>query len=85
MAYTDLTREQKTRRNRWNAAAKKRYDKAHYKRLNFLVKPHEYARIEAYCEAREISKAEFLRIAVETLTDEISAEREADILDRGAQ
>lgn len=43
------------------------YDKAHYKQFNTKIAADTMERITDYCKACEISKADFLRLAIDTL------------------
>lgn len=43
------------------------YKKAHYKRFSTDISPDTMERIADYCKACNISKADFLRLAIDTL------------------
>lgn len=43
------------------------YDKTHFKQFNVKIKPDLWDNITQYCDYNSISKAEFLRIALESL------------------
>lgn len=50
-----------------NKLYKAEYQKAHYKRFSTDISPDTAERIADYCKACEISKADFLRLAIDTL------------------
>ena len=47
----------------------KRYQKDNYKRFNTVVKPDVAERINNYCTDMGISKADFLKLAIDIIED----------------
>lgn len=44
------------------------YQRDHYRSFSARLKPEVYSQIDDYCKDHGISKAEFLKIALESLT-----------------
>ncbi len=52
-----------------STAAKYRYNKKTYKQFNVQIKPDLFNQITEFCTSNGLSRAEFLKLAISTLTN----------------
>ena len=51
-----------------SSAVKDRYNKKNYKQFNVKIKPELYEKLENFCKEKELSRSEFLTLAIDTLS-----------------
>lgn len=61
---------QQKRKTKTSSAVKRRYNAKHYKKFQADIKTEDFNRLSAYIEREQISKAEFLRMAIKALCTE---------------
>lgn len=52
-----------------STAVKDRYNKKAYKQFNIKIKPDLYEKIDNFCKDKELSRSEFLTLAIEKLKE----------------
>lgn len=55
------------RKTSTSTAVKARYNRKAYKQFNVQIKPELYERITDYCEVNNLSRSQFLSLAISTL------------------
>lgn len=53
-----------------SSAVKYKYNSKTYKQFNVQIKPDLFEKIDTYCKTNGLSRSEFLKLSIETLTKE---------------
>lgn len=62
-----MEKELPKRKTTTSTAVKARYNKKAYKQFNVQIKPDLHEKITLYCEENNLSRSQFLALAIDTL------------------